>query len=308
MNYAKISCIGYTYPTAGRNSSFEEVIRIVTEGLTREVDRVLPDSPDLILFPENCDICTDYKTAEFHEYKGSRIRDVLAGICADNNCMIAFPHVRPVGGGRYFNSIEFLGRDGSTIGIYDKNYVTIGEYQKNILFSKRNDLIDLGFTRAAGAVCFDLNFDGILNVYKARKPGLIVFCSSYHGGQRQKEWAYGCRSYFAGAIANRQENRILNPLGETVAASTNYYNFVTADVNFDYFITGLGLNRSKLDAAKRKYGAGIRIFDPGYLSCVLVTSEIDGLSAAEIAAEFELWDWSDYLAHIHQLREDHAEE
>jgi len=308
MNRATISCIGYTYPTAGRNCTFDDVIKIVKTSLLREIDRVLPDKPDIILFPENCDVCTDYKTSEYHEYKGSVIRDALAKVCIDNNCIIAFPHIRPIGEGNYFNSIEFIGRDGSSLGFYNKNYVTIGEFQKNIHFSKKNELIDLGFTKAAGAICFDLNFDEMIRTYKQKAPGLIVFCSSYHGGQRQKEWAYNCRSYFAGSIANRQENRILNPLGETVAASTNYYNYVSAEVNFDYFVTGLGLNRTKLDAAKAKYGRGITVFDPGYLSCVLMTSEIEGVSAREIAKEFDMWDWTDYLSHIHQLREDNARE
>ena len=195
-----------------------------------------------------------------------------------------------------------IDKTGKVMGCYDKNYVTIGESKKGICYGEQAELMDLGFAKAACAICFDLNFDELLYRYKEKAPKLIVFSSSYHGGIKQYEWAYKTGAYFAGSIGNDAESRIINPFGETVARTTNYYKYVTGQVNFDYIITGLGYNRTKLDAAKKKYGEIIRIHEPGYLSPAMLTSLSEEISAEEIAREFEMEIWYDYLKRNVELR------
>ena len=121
--------------------------------------------------------------------------------------------------------------------------------------------------------------------YAAQKPDLIVFSSMYHGGLSQEYWAYSCRSFFAGAICNDQ-SRILNPFGETVAASTNYYPFVTGRINLDYALVHIDRNGPKYFAAKQKYGDRLVMMHQGSVVMDLTDAEKKAIGTEDILRKF----------------------
>ena len=129
--------------------------------------------------------------------------------------------------------------------------------------------------------------------YAAQRPDLVLFCSMYHGGLMQSVWAYACRAHFVGAVAGDQCT-VLNPLGELVARSTNYYHWVTAVINLDCVVAHIDYNNPKFRALKRKYGRDVTITDPGHLGCVLLTSEADGIGIHDMVAEFGIEKLDDY--------------
>ena len=55
---------------------------------------------------------------------------------------------------------------------------------------------------------------------------------------------------------------------------------------------------------KAKYGAGVKITDPGYLGAVLISSETKEVTISELIAEFEIERLDEYfnrsLAHRHR--------
>ena len=130
--------------------------------------------------------------------------------------------------------------------------------------------------------------------YAAQKPDLIIFSSMYHGGLSQQMWAYTCRSWFCGAICNDQ-SRILNPFGEEVASTTNYYNFITGRINLDYALVHIDRNAPKYFAAKRKYGDKLIIHDPGHIGAVMLTYEGTDTTAWDIVREFDMLPLDDYF-------------
>lgn len=69
---------------------------------------------------------------------------------------------------------------------------------------------------------------------------------------------------------------------------------MTARVNLDCCVVHLDYNREKLAAARQKYGPLVTVHDPGNLGVVLLTSEIEGTSAREVAQEFDIELWDDY--------------
>ncbi|MBN2448776.1 MAG: carbon-nitrogen hydrolase family protein, partial [Lentisphaeria bacterium] len=140
----------------------------------------------------------------------------------------------------------------------------------------------------------------------AQRPDLIVFSSMYHGGFMQNYWAYSCRSYFVGAVAGDQCT-VINPLGELVAASTNYYHWVTATINLDCVLAHIDYNNARFRSLKQRYGRGVTITDPGHLGCVLLTSEMDGLSVHEMVAEFGIELLDDYWDRALRHRAEHLE-
>ena len=103
----------------------------------------------------------------------------------------------------------------------------------------------------------------------------------------QGYWAYSCRSYFIGAVSGG-ECTVVNPLGQTVATSTNYYNYVTASINTDYCVAHLDGNRAKIEKLKSEYGPSVSVYDPGKLGSVLITSQTDAVSAQQMARKFEI--------------------
>jgi len=147
----------------------------------------------------------------------------------------------------------------------------------------------------AFAICFDLNFDELRLKYAKARPDLIVFSSMYHGGLMQAYWAYSCRAHFVGAVAGLP-CEIRNPLGETIGSSTNYFDYAVADVNLDCRLAHLDYNWSRLRDLKGKYGTRVRISDPGFLGCVLISSEDKGVCVDEMIGEFQVELLDDYMA------------
>jgi len=65
-------------------------------------------------------------------------------------------------------------------------------------------------------------------------------------------------------------------------------------MNLDFQVVHLDYNWEKLDKAKRKYGRGVSIYDPGKLGSVLLTSEMEDISSSEIIREFDIETWDEY--------------
>ena len=307
--YLKISSIGACPYHLDNNIDYHKAVDKMIEHWKSELEQVLPDKPDLIVLPEACDRPPNYPMKERIEYyksRGNRILEFFARTARDNNCYIAYSAAREAEDGTWRNSTRIIDRTGKVAGTYNKNHLVIEETTEGgILCGKDAPIIECDFGRVACAICFDLNFDELRLKYAKEKPDLILFSSMYHGGLMQSYWAYSCRSYFAGCIAGLP-NSIISPVGEVIASSTNYFDFVTATVNLDCCVAHLDYNWDKFKAAKVKYGSKIKITDPGYLGAVLVSCETDEFTILDIIKEFEIELFDEYmeraLAHRHNPR------
>ena len=276
-------------------------VRLMKQHWEKNLDQVLPEQPDLIVLHECCNrfpaMILEDRLQYYHEH-GMKICEYFRQKALEHHCMIAYSAVRELPDGTRRNSTQLFDREGSLVCIYDKYYPVIEEnLEQNILPGSSEVIAQTEFGKVGFAICFDLNFTDLLQRYAVRQPDLILFCSMYHGGLMQGSWAYTCRSYFAGAVAG-DECSILNPLGEKVAVSTNYYPSVTATVNTDYEVVHLDGNREKLLQARKKYGKKIHVSDPGHLGCVLLTSETEERTAAQVADEFHMERLDDYFKRV----------
>lgn len=275
----------------------EEAVEAVKAHLDFQLSFVLPDKPDLIVFPEACDRYSTHTMTErkrYYEYRGDQIRDHLSAVARDNGCYIAYSAARLQADGSYRNTTELLGRTGETVGSYNKNHCVVTEISDGgILCGKSAPVIETDFGRVGMVICFDLNFDELRRKYFVQQPDLLLFSSMYHGGLMQNYWAYSVGAYFVSAVAG-EESAVINPVGEKVARSTNYSPYLTATVNLDFQQVHLDFNWDNLKAAKARYGAGITIFDPGRTGVVLLSSNLPDKSSLEICHEFEIELWRDY--------------
>ena len=290
----KISVISMSPP----HTSYEEFLEIKLQEmqafLQTELNKVLPDKPDLIVLPEMCDFFRAF-TAEqnkvYYKVRGNRILDFLSQVARENHCYIAYCAVRYLPEEKelpFRNSTQIIGRDGKVVGIYDKNHLVPLELEnREVAYGTEAPVFQLDFGKVACAICFDLNYQELLNKYAAQQPDLIIFSSHYHGGIAQSNWAYQCRAFFAGSVTE-DESRILNPFGEPVAATVSGDDALTHTVNMDYAICHLDNNEEKIQAAKEKYGENLSVYDPGHIGCVMLSYEGTDKTVKDILEEFQI--------------------
>lgn len=276
-----------------------------------QIKQILASQPDLIVLPEVCDLpmgLSPDATLKYLKYRKNQILEYFGKVAKANNTYLSFSYNREMADGSWRNSFILLDRKGEIVGIYDKYFPTIGEMEKGIKAGNKVPVFECDFGRVAMAVCFDLNFTELLYQFAAQKPDIVLFSSLYHGGLMQSYWAYTCRSFFVGSMGFKEiPCQILNPLGEIIASSTNYFNFVVATVNLDAKLVHLDFNWRKLTQLKAKYGNQVEILDPGRLGAVLITSHHEQISALDMINEFEIELLDDYFERVRTFRELHTQ-
>ncbi len=306
VRMVKVATIGQRPPVIDVSEGYQKMVNKMKLFWKRELSQVLPDKPDLIVLQENCDFpwgLTQEEKNAYVEVRKNQIQDFFASISKENKCYILYGTRRIDDKGITRNSGVLIDRKGKVAGIYDKNFPTIGEMQGGIVPSDEVPVFECDFGRLAVAICYDLNFDEHRERYFELKPEIIAFPSAYHGGFVQSVWAYTCRSYFVGAITSIGRNsEILNPLGEIIAESTNYFDYAVSEINLDYKLVHLDYNRPGLKKIKEKYGPKVKISDPGGLGVVMVTSEHETIGVDQMIKEFEIELLDDYFGRSREFR------
>lgn len=311
LNAAKhvtVATIGGRPHEIDKSKGMQNAVDQVVNFWSARLKQVLPDKPDLIVLPENCDYpggLSAEEKAEYRRVRKNQIKDFLASIAKENSCYIAFGTVVEIKNGGWYNTCIVLDRNGNVAGSYNKNFPTIGEMKAGIKAGTETPLIKTDFGTIGCAICYDLNFPELMNSYAALKPDIIVFPSMYHGGLVQEYWAFACRSFFIGSCGFREiPSEIRNPLGEVVASSTNYFDYAVARINLDRRSVHLDENWGKLTSLKNKYGPVVTINDPSKLGSVLVTSEDKNITADQMIKEFGIELLDDYFNRSRKFRQE----
>lgn len=297
--HVRISVLGRQRPYfVDVDNGYDMAVAEMIDCLKKEIDLVLPEKPDLIVLPEACDRPINLPVNDRKQYfleRGEKILDFYRDIAKSNACNIAYSTVRNVPDGTFRNSTMMINRKGKIDGIYNKHHIVHGEKTNNDIYCGTNaPIIECDFGKVGCVICFDLNFEPIRRKYEKQRPEMIIACSNYHGGIMQNYWAYACRTYFVSAFGYG-ESTIVSPVGETVGRSSSYYSYFTRTINLDYAVVHLDYNGIKLRKMKEKYGCGVTIHDPSHLGAVLVTSEVDNVSAMDMIKEFDVELLDDYF-------------
>ncbi len=305
--YVKVGTLGLKPMEFPQETSYADMVKGVWEHLSAWIDKVLYDEPDFIVLNECCDRPAGLSRTQQRDYykaRGNAILEKMQEKARQNSVNIAYSAVLHAEDGALRNSTVFIGREGEVRGVYNKNHLVIEENtESGILYGKDAPIIKMDFGTVAGVICFDLNFPELLEKYQKSRPELLVFCSMFHGGHVQQHWAYSCRSYFVGAVGVQGlPCNIWNPLGYEEAKSSTYLPFITHTINLDYAVAHIDYNAEKFEHLKKKYGKGVTIYDPGYLGSVLITSELDGISAMDMIKEFEIELLDDYIERARAAR------
>lgn len=116
----KIATIGSLPPSFGANATLDEIVRHVNDHWKGRFAQVLPDRPDLIVVPENCDVTpglSGKRRFEYYEARGNRVLDFFSEVAKENHCYVTYPAVRKQEDGTWRNSITLLDRTGNVAGV-----------------------------------------------------------------------------------------------------------------------------------------------------------------------------------------------
>lgn len=301
MRQVTVSCVTDHALIAREEETTEEIISRMIDQWSQHIKQVLPDKPDLIVLPEVCDrprvgSISAAKQMEIMKSGNTQFLDFAKKVARENNLYMIYPTYRKGSEGKIWNSCSVIDREGKIIGSYDKNHLVEAENMDlGVNYSNELLILDLDFGRVAFIICFDLNFTELLERYRHKGIEMVIFVSEYHGGLMQNYWAYQLRSYFVSSIRPPALSTVVSPLGEVVAKTTNYHNYIVYKLNLDFFVIHLDENWPKLKLLKEKYRDGIQIYDPGNLGAVLVSIESDSLTARGIIDEFGFLLLDDYL-------------
>jgi predicted amidohydrolase len=300
--YIQVASIGGAAP--GYDPGEAGADRLLANFFEEKLEPVLPDCPDLIIFPEMCDFSARATMADNLERVktcGDAILKFMRGVARANRAFVAYPTARVLETGKLAQSIYFIGRDGMILAIYDKHYLTFGEMEA-FQRGKGALVVDCELGKVGFILCFDLNFSDLCEQYSARGVNLLLFASAFHGGLMQRYWAYACQAYLIGSVYGLPCT-ILAPDGEVSAVSTYYHFFVTQRINMDYGVFHLDFNWEKIRAAKRKYGSALLVHDSGLSGSVVMYAPTDACTIPYIAAEFGLEPLAQYIRRAHAAQQ-----
>ncbi len=291
------------------SQNFEAMTKRAADFIVGEIDKVMVDSPDLIVLPEvydrpggiSRDLCREY-----YAFRGNYVYDRVKQAAKSNNVNIVFSAIMDGGDGYMRNRQMFIGRNGEELGVYDKNHLVWEENtESNVAFGRDASVVNADIGKIGGVICYDLNFDELREKYIKLKPEILCFSSMYHGGYVARNWAYTNRCFFVASVQNRQ-GYIINPLGDVIAEMNPYIPSITAEINLDYVVAHIDYNvaSGKIKALKDKYRHLAEIETPKGLGCMLITSNHPEVSAPDMAREFEIELLDDLFARGRKQREE----
>ena len=125
-NYVKIAVVGVSNPVIADENCGRTDIEIIKDFFGEHLAKVLPKKPDLVVFPEVCDLPyhileSSENRREYLEKRGDSILDYLKDVSKKNNCHIAYNTLMIKEDGTMRNATRLIGRDGEIHGCYEKN-------------------------------------------------------------------------------------------------------------------------------------------------------------------------------------------
>ena len=212
---------------------------------------------------------------------------------ASEKCHIA-GSVKLAENDRTYNSLAFVGPEGTVLGAYHKVNLTLNEIEIGLSSGRQAVVVDTPIGRLGGIICFDLNFSDLRNQYRRVRPDILAFASMYHGGLMQQVWAYECQSYVVSALPFIGGG-ILDPFGRSLKLTDCYTPVAMTTLNLDRAMVHLDHNREKFPEIEKKYLGEVIIDTPPNIGSALVVSLTEKRTAADVVEEFELELLDDYF-------------
>ena len=279
-------------------------------GMERLIDQAALDKPDLILLTEIC-LSNSPDSASPQEQAAKAeplptpgpITTLLARKAKQHHCYVLASYERQAPQpGKHYNSAVLIDRQGEVAGWYDKTFPTILEMEQGCLPGKGAVVFETDFGRIGALICFDLNFPELLAEYKSKNVELLCFLSMFRGGRMIPAVALENQCFFASAVP-AENGVIVDPLGRTVAESSDYARIIFARLNLDSRVVHIDYNADRVARMKQKYGPQVEVVTASPEAVYWLNSLHPDKSIQEMIEEFQIETRDDYLNRSRAERE-----
>jgi predicted amidohydrolase len=201
-------------------------------------------------------------------------------------------------GGRVWNALVLLGRDGRPLGAYRKIHPVLtleGTLENGITPGNEATVFDLDVGRVGAQICFDVFFtDGWAALDRAGAE-LVLFTSATSGVAAMKSHAWR-HEYYIAASTFRAPSVIVDPLGREVARTTGDKEVRVTRIDLDYRVVPWNSMRDFGAALGEKYAGRIRQDWHREEDVCLVTSLDTSLPVGEFLKREKLETHREHLA------------
>ncbi len=264
--------------------------------------------PDLVLLPE---------TFKMAGLPGSGIKDhaepvsgptfqMISQFAREGNYNLVAGHL-VTEAGRIFNQALVINRQGVLVGAYSKNYPVENEIRCGVTPGTDLPVFDLDFGRIGTLICFDINWPSLWSTLSEKKIDLACWISAYEGGFPLKSYAWTYQYPIVTSVMPYHA-RVIEITGEILCSTSRWNRVACCDLNLDREIFHTDSQMHKIAAIQKKYGdqVVVKTFTEEHL--LLIENNLPGKTIADIAQEFSLTTYKDYIRQCTQFRNQSVEQ
>jgi predicted amidohydrolase len=201
------------------------------------------------------------------------------------------------------NYLFVYDKDGCDCGRYSKRFPTAGELDAGVIPGKSDQkLIEWEGLKAAGAICFDTQFEEIFADQKDSGADLMLIPSMWSGGSPVDIYAY--KYSLPTVLAYCAWSKIIGIDGKIVV-ETGYRSealrfgmslpIATAKINFDSKAFHLEYNGQFIPEIEKRYGPKVKLVLDNPNSVFYLSSHSPDLTVADVIKEYKLIVFQDML-------------
>ena len=143
--------------------------------------------------------------------------------------------------GKVYNAAVLIDRKGEYVGSYHKIHPTIWEIESGVTPGTESKTFKLDFGRVGFAICFDLNYEDVIEGLTKNGSELIFFPSMYPSVLQLRLWAFNYGVYMVSAYTG-EGSMIVDPFGRALATSSSYSPVICKTINLDYGVFHIDYN------------------------------------------------------------------
>ncbi len=263
--------------------------------------------PDLVLLPET------FKTAGL---PGSAIKaqaepvrgptfHILSELARKGSYNLVAGHLVSEEG-KIFNAALVINRQGDLVGSYHKNYPVENEIRCGVTPGTDLPVFDLDFGRIGALICFDINWPELWARLSQKKVDLACWISAYEGGFPLKSYAWTYEYPIVTSVMPYHA-RVIDITGDILCSTSRWSRVICCDLNLDRAIFHTDNQMQKIAEIQKKYGntVVVKTFTEEHL--ILIENNIPGKTIADVAQEFNLITYKNYIRQCTQFRQQFLE-
>lgn len=254
-------------------------------------------NPDLVLLPETFKMAGigSANIKEIAEPLSGPTVHLLAYQARQGNFNLIAGHILDNENGQLTNSALVFDRHGNLAGKYDKNFPVKSEINSGITPGKDLPLFHLDCGRIGVLICFDINWPTLWSQIAVAGADLIGWISAYEGGFPLKAYAWTNRVPIVTSVMP-YHGRVIDITGEIVASTSRWNRIAAFTLNLDRDLFHTDNQMNKILDIQKKYGPELIVKTYTEEHWILIENNVPGKTINDIAQEFELLSYRDYVA------------